>query len=88
VPASQLPSFVDDVIEVANYAALPIPGATGVIYITLDTNKVYRWTGSVYVEISSGVTDLWYTPGVSNGVVNSDTGSDALEVIPLVDTPP
>ena len=83
VPASQLPSFVDDVIEVANYAALPIPGASGVIYITLDTNKVYRWTGSVYVEIASGVTNLSYTPGVSNGTVNSDTGSDA--TIPLAD---
>ena len=81
VPASQLPSFVDDVIEVANYAALPIPGATGVIYITLDTNKVYRWTGSVYVEIASGVTNLSYTPGVSDGTVNSDTGTDA--TIPL-----
>lgn len=84
VPASQLPSFVDDVIEVANYAALPIPGATGVIYITLDTNKVYRWTGSVYVEIASGVTNLSYTPGVSNGTVNSDTGTDA--TIPLAGT--
>jgi hypothetical protein len=81
VPASQLPSFVDDVIEVANYAALPIPGATGVIYITLDTNKVYRWTGSVYVEIASGSTNLSYTPGVSDGTVNSDTGTDA--TIPL-----
>jgi hypothetical protein len=84
VPASQLPSFVDDVIEVANYAALPIPGASGVIYITLDTNKVYRWSGSVYVEIASGVTNLSYTPGVSNGTVNSDTGSDA--IIPLAGT--
>jgi len=84
VPASQLPSFVDDVIEVANYASLPIPGATGVIYITLDNNKVFRWTGSVYVEIASGVTNLSYTPGVSNGTVNSDTGSDA--TIPLAGT--
>jgi hypothetical protein len=83
VPANQLPSFVDDVIEVANYAALPIPGATGVIYITLDTNKVYRWTGSVYLEIASGVTNLSYTPGVSNGTINSDTGNDA--TIPLAD---
>ena len=81
VPASQLPSFVDDVIEVANYAALPIPGATGVIYITLDNNKVFRWTGSVYVEIASGSTNLSYTPGVSDGTVNSDTGTDA--TIPL-----
>jgi len=84
VPASQLPSFVDDVIEVANYEALPIPGATGVIYITLDNNKVFRWTGSVYVEIASGSTNLSYTPGVSDGTVNSDTGTDA--TIPLAGT--
>ena len=52
VPSSQLPSYVDDVIEVANYASLPSVGETGVIYITLDNNKVYRWTGSTYVQIS------------------------------------
>jgi hypothetical protein len=52
VPSTQLPSYVDDVIEVANYAALPAIGETGVIYITLDNNNVYRWSGSVYVQIS------------------------------------
>jgi hypothetical protein len=52
VPATQLPSYVDDVVEVANYAALPATGETGKIYITLDTNFVYRWSGSVYVKIS------------------------------------
>lgn len=55
IPAEQLPSFVDDVVEVANFAALPVSGETGKIYVTLDTNKVYRWGGSVYVEIPSGV---------------------------------
>jgi hypothetical protein len=52
VPATQLPSYVDDVIEVANFAALPVTGETGKIYITLDTNKVYRWSGTVYVEVA------------------------------------
>ena len=52
VPSGQLPSYVDDVVEVANYAALPATGETGKIYITLDTNFVYRWSGSVYVKIS------------------------------------
>ena len=32
VPSSQLPSYVDDVVEVANYAALPVTGETGKIY--------------------------------------------------------
>lgn len=55
VPAAQLPSYVDDVLEVANFAALPGTGATGVIYITQDDNKTYRWTGSAYAEISASL---------------------------------
>lgn len=59
VPAAQLPAYVDDIIEVANFAALPGTGATGVLYVTLDDNKVFRWTGATYVEIvaSPGTTD-------------------------------
>jgi hypothetical protein len=52
-----LPSYVDDVLEYANLAALPGTGVAGIIYVTIDTNKTYRWTGSVYVEISSSLTD-------------------------------
>ena len=52
VPAVNLPSYVDDVIEAANFAALPGTGETGKIYVVLDSNKVYRWSGSAYVEIS------------------------------------
>ncbi|MFH1231028.1 MAG: hypothetical protein V1709_05970 [Planctomycetota bacterium] len=55
VPSSQLPSYVDDVIEVANYAALPGTGETGKIYVTLDDNITYRWSGSAYVEISASL---------------------------------
>lgn len=55
VPTSQLPSYVDDVIEAANFAALPGTGATGKIYVTLDDNKTYRWSGSAYVEISASL---------------------------------
>lgn len=51
VPSSQLPSYVDDVIEVANYAALPVTGETGKIYITIDTEYIYRWSGSAYIRI-------------------------------------
>lgn len=55
VPASQLPSFVDDAIEAASFAALPAEGEGGKIYITLDDNKTYRWGGTTYVEISASV---------------------------------
>lgn len=59
VPSAYLPSFVDDVLEYADYASLPVTGETGKIYITLDDNLQYRWTGSVYVQItaSPGTTD-------------------------------
>ena len=53
VPSTQLPSYVDDVVEVANYAALPTSGEIGKIYITLDNNKIFRWSGSVYIEIAA-----------------------------------
>ena len=57
ISADRLPSYVDDVLEFANLASFPDPGETGKIYIALDTNKVYRWSGSVYVYITSGAVD-------------------------------
>lgn len=52
VPTSQLPSYVDDVLEYAKQASFPATGETGKIYIAQDTNKTYRWSGSAYVVIS------------------------------------
>ncbi len=69
VPSSQLPSYVDDVIEVSSYGTLPSTGETGKIYITLDTNKIYRWTGSVYVEVSSSAA-VW---GAITGTLSNQT---------------
>ena len=56
ISASVLPSYVDDVLNFANLAAFPVAGETSKIYVTEDNNKVYRWSGSVYVEISSSAT--------------------------------
>lgn len=55
VPASQLPSFVDDVLEYAAVANFPATGEAGKIYLATGTNKSYRWSGSTYVEIAGGV---------------------------------
>lgn len=52
VPAAQLPSYVDDVLEYANLAAFPATGETGKIYVALDTNLPYRWGGTVYVDLN------------------------------------
>lgn len=59
VPSSQLPSFVDDVEEYADLGSFPVEGSAGKLYVAQDTNKVYRWSGSVYIEISAspGSTD-------------------------------
>ena len=66
VPSSQLPSFVDDVIEAASFAALPGTGETGKIFVTLDNGRIYRWSGSAYVEISA-------SPGSTDAVVEGAT---------------
>ena len=56
VASAQLPSYVDDVIEVTNFTALPGTGETSKIYITLDTNKEYRWSGSAYVDLTQSLS--------------------------------
>ena len=52
VPSSQLPSYVDDVLEYATMSSFPATGQSGKIYVDLSTNLTYRWSGSAYVEIS------------------------------------
>lgn len=56
VPASQLPSYIDDVLEYSAKSAFPATGESGKIYVATDNNKAYRWGGTAYVEISQGVT--------------------------------
>jgi hypothetical protein len=71
IAAIYLPSFVDDVLEFANLAAFPGTGENAKIYVALDSNKTYRWSGSAYIEISpspgstdavpEGSTNLYFT---------------------------
>lgn len=55
VPSSQLPSYVDDVLEYDGKANFPTAGETGKIYVDTSTNITYRWSGSTYVEIGSSL---------------------------------
>lgn len=72
VPASQLPSFVDDVLEFANLAAFPATGESGKLYVavnsanTADPSKSYRWSGTVYTEISPSPGSTSNVPEGSN----------------------
>jgi hypothetical protein len=52
VPSSQLPSYVDDVLEYSSKSSFPTTGETGKIYVDTSTNLTYRWSGTAYVEIS------------------------------------
>ena len=55
VPSSQLPAYVDDVVEEDSLEDFPETGEAGKIYVAKDTNKTYRWSGSAYVEISASL---------------------------------
>ena len=79
VPASQLPSFVDDVLEYASKSTFPARGETGKIYVALDTNLTWRWSGSAYVETSKslalGETSSTAYPGDKGKALAADLAS-------------
>ena len=66
IPTEYLPTYVDDVLEFADFDAFPTTGETGKIYLALDTNKTYRWTGSVYVQIGGSTEEIWNTSRYAN----------------------
>lgn len=55
VPSSQLPSYVDDVLEYSSSTDFPAKGESGKIYVATDRNLTYRWGGSSYIEISASL---------------------------------
>lgn len=52
IGSSNLPSYVDDVLEYENKTSFPTAGEAGKIYVDKNTNLTYRWSGTAYVEIS------------------------------------
>lgn len=70
IDAVYLPSFVDDVEEYADFASLPATGETGKIYVTLNDNKTFRWSGSAYIEISPSEVE---SVNGNTGIVVLDT---------------
>lgn len=80
VPSGQLPSYVDDVVEAANFAALPGTGEAGKIYVTLDDGKTYRWSGSAYVEISASLA-LGETSGTAYRGDRGKTAYDHSQIV-------
>ena len=85
VPSSQLPSYVDDVIEGyysnGNFYSdsaktKKITGEGGKIYTDLATNKTYRWGGTAWVEISKSLA-IGETAGTAyDGAKGAKNASD------------
>lgn len=96
VAAAYLPSYVDDVLEYANLAAFPATGETGKIYVADDSGKIYRWSGSAYIEISAspgstdavpeGATNQYFTPSRVLATVLTGLSTATNAVITAADT--
>lgn len=88
VPAEQLPSYVDDVLEYASLAAFPATGESGKIYVAINTGKCYRWSGSAYFEISTqpgntdavpeGSSNLYFTNARARNAFGTGTTGQVL----------
>lgn len=80
IPSQYLPSYVDDVVEADNHAALPESGESGKIYVTIDDGKTYRWGGTSYVEISASIA-LGETTGTAYDGLKGKTNADNIAAL-------
>ena len=72
VPSDQLPSYVDDVLEFADVSEFPAEGEVGKIYVALDTNYTYRWSGAAYVQVGGSSLGAGNGIEIENDVVSVD----------------
>ena len=82
VPSSQLPSYVDDVLEFANKSNFPSNGEKGKIYVDLATENIYRWSGSAYVEISPSLitqADIKKLQGIQEGAEKNNVTQEMID---------
>lgn len=81
VPSSQLPSYVDDVLEFASKSNFPSPGEQGKIYVDLATENIYRWSGSTYTEISPSLitqADIEKLRGIEAGAQKNNVSQEMI----------
>src|ERR1035437_6489890 len=87
VPVAQLPSYIDDIVEGATLAEFPVTGVHNHIYIALDTNKPYRWSGTTYVYITSGAVDSVAGKTGVVSLVKADVGFVFVDNTPELNKP-
>lgn len=81
VPADQLPSYVDDVLEFASKTNFPSTGEKGKIYVDLSTENIFRWSGSAYVEISPSLitqADIKKLQGIEDGAEKNNVTQEMI----------
>lgn len=81
VPADQLPSYVDDVLEFASKSNFPSTGEKGKIYVDLSTENIFRWSGSAYVEISPSLitqADIKKLQGIEDGAEKNNVSQEMI----------
>ena len=81
VPANQLPSYVDDVLEFASKTNFPSTGEKGKIYVDLSTENIYRWSGSAYTEISPSLitqADIKKLQGIEDGAEKNNVTQEMI----------
>lgn len=82
VPADQLPSYVDDVLEFASKTNFPSSGEKGKIYVDLSTENIFRWSGSAYVEISPSLitqADIKKLQGIEDGAQKNNVTQSMID---------
>lgn len=87
IPSSQLPSYVDDVLEYNTRAQFPTTGEKGKIYIAINDDSQWRWTGTTYKKmvsspwstdaIAEGSQNLYFTEARAKGAVQSELNGKA-----------
>lgn len=92
VPATQLPSYVDDIIEgtmnnnettftPSNNDYIGSVTETGKIYLDTSSRKIYRWSGSAYVQIANPSDSGWQTLTLNSNFYNYTENNT--EILPL-----
>jgi hypothetical protein len=59
----------DEFLTFANLAGFPVTGESGKIYLAIDTNKIYSWTGAAYAEISSASANGIFDAANNGGTI-------------------
>lgn len=65
-------------MQAGTFASMPAAGTEGRLYVTTDTNTIYRDTGTAWVAI--GKSPELYTENASSAVASTVTGANAVSI--------